>query len=274
MKDWAADDDFGEHDDGPALTDSLIGGDGDDLMEFDESQPGRKDERTGMIPYDVLKHHQAKNGCRKAPSPTRLSSNSRGHTLTRNPSARSKSPRQYSPKCVPCCRSFETRASSARLKSPPRKAPSAEAGSTQVIIPPPADHLLIDAPRLGQQPFVLAQGLRIQAEVVITLPTDCLLVDTPQLGQQPFSLAQDLHVQVYPVDRLLVDVPRRDHHIGKPLNPITRFLIPLFQAALILIFIVPHLNQGTKTNKQTSRLIPRNSDFIRHVGKHFSRQRN
>ncbi|KAG0693660.1 hypothetical protein DFH29DRAFT_881291 [Suillus ampliporus] len=240
----AADNDFGEHDDEPALTDSLIGGDGDDLMEFDESQPGRKDERTGTIPYDVLKHHQAKNGRRKAPSPTHLSSNSHSHTLTHNPSARLKSPHQYSPKHVPRRRSFETRASSARLKSPqcaPRKAPSAEAGSTrglciqaEVMIPPPAYHLLIDAPRLGQQPFVLAQGLHIQAEVMITLPADCLLIDAPRLSQQPFSLAQDLHVRIYSMDHLLVDIPRCDHHIGKPLNPITRFLIPLFQAALIL----------------------------------------
>jgi hypothetical protein len=70
----AADDDFREYDDGPALTDSLPGGDGDDLMEFDETQPGRKDEHTDTIPYDVIKHHQAKNGRRKAPSPTHLSS--------------------------------------------------------------------------------------------------------------------------------------------------------------------------------------------------------
>jgi hypothetical protein len=70
----AADDDSREYDNGPALTDSLPGGDGDDLMEFDETQPGRKDERTDTIPYDVLKHHQVKNGRRKAPSPTRLSS--------------------------------------------------------------------------------------------------------------------------------------------------------------------------------------------------------
>lgn len=70
----AADNDFGEYGDGPALTDSPPGGDGNELMEIDESQPGRNDVRTDTIPYDVLKHHQVKNGRRKAPSPTRLSS--------------------------------------------------------------------------------------------------------------------------------------------------------------------------------------------------------
>ena len=35
----------------------IPGGDGDDLMEFNESQPGHKDEHTDMIPYDVLKHY-------------------------------------------------------------------------------------------------------------------------------------------------------------------------------------------------------------------------
>ncbi|KAG2059406.1 hypothetical protein BDR06DRAFT_967930 [Suillus hirtellus] len=163
----AADDDSREYDDGPALTDSLPGGDGDDLTEFDETQPGRKDEHTDMIPYDVLKHHQAKNRCRKAPSPTHLSSNSRGHTLTCN--ARSKSPRQYSHKHMPRCQSPGTHTSSTCLKPPqcaPQKGPSAKAGS--------------------------AHG----------------------------------------------------YHIGKPLNPITRILIPLFQAILTPVLAVPCLNQG------------------------------
>jgi hypothetical protein len=70
----AADDDFREYDDGPALTDSPPGSDGNELMEIDESQSGHNDGRTDMIPYDVLQHHQAKNGCCKAPSLTCLSS--------------------------------------------------------------------------------------------------------------------------------------------------------------------------------------------------------
>ncbi|KAG1893891.1 uncharacterized protein F5891DRAFT_1256818 [Suillus fuscotomentosus] len=257
-------------------------GDGDDLMEFDETQPGHKDERTDTIPSDVLKHHQAKNGRRKAPSPTCLSSNSRGHTLTCN--ARSKSPHQYSHKHMPRRRSPETHTSSTRLKPPqraPRKGPSAKAGSAhglcvqaEVVISPPADHLLIDAPRLSQQLFLLiqclriqagvvipppmdhlvdapqlsqrlsllAQGLCIQAGVVITLPTDRLLGDSPRLSQQPFSLAQDLHIGVHPVDHLL-DIPCCGYHTGEPLNPITCVLIPLFQAILTPVLAVPHLNQ-------------------------------
>ncbi|KAG1853681.1 hypothetical protein F4604DRAFT_1933107 [Suillus subluteus] len=90
--------------------------------------------------------------------------------------------------------------------------------SSRGHIPPPVDHL-VDAPRLGQQLSLLAQGLRVQAGVVITLSTDRLL---------------DLHIGVHPVDHLL-DIPRHSHHIGKPLNPITCGLIPLFQAVLTLM---------------------------------------
>ncbi|KAG1847305.1 hypothetical protein DFJ58DRAFT_730185 [Suillus subalutaceus] len=122
----------GEYNDGPALTDSPPGGDGNELMEIDESQSGHNDGRTDTIPYYVLQHHQAKNGRRKAPSLTCLSSNSCSHTLTSNAFGRSKSPRQYSPKHIPRRRSPETRTSSTRLKPPqraPRKGPSAKAGS-------------------------------------------------------------------------------------------------------------------------------------------------
>ncbi|KAG1825233.1 hypothetical protein DFJ58DRAFT_738551 [Suillus subalutaceus] len=159
----AADDDFGEYDNGPALTDS---------------PPG------DTIPYDVLQHHQAKNGRRKAPSLTCLSSNSHGHTLTSNTFGRSKSPRQYSPKHIPRCWSPETRTSSTHLKPPqraPRKGPSAKAGSAHggrdptsrlrvqagVVIPHPVH--LVNAPKLGQRLSLLTQGLRVQAGVVITL---------------------------------------------------------------------------------------------------------
>ncbi|KAG1906125.1 uncharacterized protein F5891DRAFT_975576 [Suillus fuscotomentosus] len=255
-------------------------GDGDDLMEFDETKPGRKDERTDTIPYDVLKHHQ----------------NSRGHTLTRN--TRSKSPCQYSHKHMPRRRSPETHTSSTHLKPPqraPRKGPSAKAGSAhglciqaEVMISPPVDHLLIDAPQLGQQLFfltqclhiqagvmiqppvdhlvdapqlsqqlsLLAQGLRVQAGVMITLPADCLRGDSPQLSQQLFSLAQDLHIRVHPVDHLL-DIPCRGYHIGEPLDPITCVLIPLFQAILTPVLIVPCLNQGyfPQYSTQMSRLL-------------------
>ncbi|KAG1768591.1 hypothetical protein EV702DRAFT_1203219 [Suillus placidus] len=213
---------------------AVDGGDGDDPMEFDQSQPGCEDEHEDVISYDVLEHHQVKNGHRKAPSPTRLSSHSHSHTLTHNTSVRLRSPRQYSPKHVP------HRRSSACLKSPqhaPRKVPSAKAGSASyLVVPPPTDHLLISTPPLGQQLFSLAQGHRVPAEVVTPPPTDHLLVDAPRLGQQPFSLTQDLHIQVVqpPVDHLLVDVPLCDHHVDKPLNLIMRFLIPLLQAALAL----------------------------------------
>jgi hypothetical protein len=116
-----------------------------------------------------------------------------------------------------------------------------------VVIPPPVDHL-VDAPQLSQRLSLLAQGLRIQAGVVITLPADRLLGDSPRLSQQPFSLAQDLHIGVHPVNHLL-DIPCRGYHIGEPLNPITRVLIPLFQAVLTPVLAVPRLNQGTKTNQ-------------------------
>lgn len=113
------------------------------------------------------------------------------------------------------------------------------------MIPRPVDHL-VDAPRLGQRLSLLAQGLRIQAGVVITLSADRLLRDTPRLSQQLFSLTQDLHIGVHPVDHLL-DIPHRGHQIGEPLDSITRGLIPLFQAVLTRVLVVPHLNQGTKT---------------------------
>lgn len=116
-----------------------------------------------------------------------------------------------------------------------------------VVIPPPVDHL-VDAPQLSQRLSLLAQGLRVQAGVVITLPADRLLGDSPRLSQQPFSLAQDLHIGVHPVDHLL-DIPCRSYHIGEPLDPITHVLIPLFQAVLTPILVVPRLNQGTKTNQ-------------------------
>lgn len=80
-----------------------------------------------------------------------------------------------------------------------------------VIIPPSIDHL-IDAPQLSQQLFLLTQGLHIQAGVMIILFADCLLSNTHQLSQQLFSLAQDLHIRVYSVDHLL-DIPCRGHHI-------------------------------------------------------------
>ncbi|KAG1900143.1 uncharacterized protein F5891DRAFT_1188831 [Suillus fuscotomentosus] len=111
-----------------------------------------------------------------------------------------------------------------------------------LMVLPPTDYLLLGAPLLGPQAFWLAQG-PIQAEVVIPPAADCLLIALP-VAQQPFPLAQDLLAWVYPmvqppvvqppVDCLLVDVPCRDHHIGKPLNLIASFLIPLLQAALAL----------------------------------------
>ncbi|KAG1846273.1 hypothetical protein F4604DRAFT_1936493 [Suillus subluteus] len=254
LDEWGkTDNDFGEYDDGPALTDSLPGGDGDDLMEFDESQPGCNDGHTDTIPYDVLKHHQVKNRCRKAPSLTHLSSNSHGHTLTRNAFGRSKSPHQYSPKHMPRRRMHLEKGHLQRLVLPmgvvipPPMDHLVDAPRLGFMIPPPVNHL-IDAPRLSQRLSLLAQGLRVQAGVMITLSTDRLLGDTPRLNQQPFSLAQDLHIRVHPVDHLL-DIPCHGHHIGKPLDPITRGLIPLFQAVLTLVLVVPHLNQGTKTNQ-------------------------
>jgi len=52
---------------------STDGDDDDNLSDFDQTQhEGYREEREDVAAFDVLERHQAKNGRRKAPSPTRL----------------------------------------------------------------------------------------------------------------------------------------------------------------------------------------------------------
>jgi hypothetical protein len=52
---------------------STDGDDDDNLSDFDQTQhEGYREEREDVAAFDVLKRHQAKNGRRKVPSPTRL----------------------------------------------------------------------------------------------------------------------------------------------------------------------------------------------------------
>ncbi|KAG2741579.1 hypothetical protein P692DRAFT_20880133 [Suillus brevipes Sb2] len=221
----AADDDFREYDDGPALTDSPPGGDGNELMEIDETN---LDTMMGaqiqslMMSFNTIKRRT--DVARLLPRPVYQAS------LIVSPLRHVLLPLASSLPSV-----HLEKGHLQRLVMP-----------MGVVIPRPIDHL-IDAPRLGQRLSLLAQGLHIQAGVVITLSADHLLCNTPRLSQQPFSLAQDLHIGVHPVDHLL-DIPHCGHQIGEPLDSITRGLIPLFQAVLTRILVVPHLNQGTETN--------------------------
>ncbi|KAG0702893.1 hypothetical protein DFH29DRAFT_998982 [Suillus ampliporus] len=90
------------HDPSPVNKDD----DDDTLMDLDRDDDTRDDNKcddSGV--FDVLQRHQAKNGWRKAPSPTRLSSSSHRHSHAH---AHSKPPSQHSPRYASRRQSLES----------------------------------------------------------------------------------------------------------------------------------------------------------------------